>query len=85
MQDLQRAFYMSPYEEVTEECEVTLFCGFEIAKRDEAYTRYIKKMYVGELLQRRQVQGRGNHPLPKLQGVPINYWRASMVGISYKA
>lgn len=34
MQDLQRVFYMSPYEEVTEEHAVT-FCGFEVAKRGE--------------------------------------------------
>ena len=39
--------------------------GFEIAKKNEAYTLHQEK-YVGELLQRRQVQGRENHPLPKI-------------------
>lgn len=46
MQDLQRVFYMSLYEEVTEEQEVT-FCGFEIAKKNEVYTFHQEK-YVGE-------------------------------------
>lgn len=39
--------------------------GFEIAKKNEAYALHQEK-YVGELLQRRQVQGRENHPLPKI-------------------
>ena len=64
MQDLRRIFYMSPYEEVTEEHAVT-FCGFEVAKRGEHYTLRQEK-YVGELVQRRQVQGREHHPLPKI-------------------
>ena len=64
MQDLRRVFYMSPYEEVTEEHEVT-FCGFEISKKEEAYVLRQEK-YVGELMKRRQVQGRENHPLPKI-------------------
>ena len=55
---------MPRYEEVTEEQEVT-FCGFEIAKKNEVYTFHQQK-YVGEWLQRRQVQGRENHPLPKI-------------------
>ena len=37
MRDLLKVFYMSPYEEVTEEHDVT-FCGFEIAKRGGACT-----------------------------------------------
>ena len=61
MQDLQRVFYMSPYEEVTEEHAVT-FCGFDVAKRGEHYTLCQEK-YVGELLQRRQVQGREHHAI----------------------
>ena len=64
MEDLQRVFYMSPYEEVTEDHGVT-FCGFEVAKDGLAYTLRQEK-YVGELLQRRQVQGRENQPLPKI-------------------
>ena len=41
------------------------FCGFEVAKRGDNYTLRQEK-YVGELIQRRQVQGREHHPLPKI-------------------
>ena len=46
MQDLKKIFYMSPYEEVTDEHEVT-FCGFEIAKTEKGYSLHQSK-YIGD-------------------------------------
>ena len=65
MQDLKKVFYMSPYEEVTDEHEV-MFCGFEIAKTEKGYTLHQSK-YIGDLVKRRGVRGVEGHPLPKIE------------------
>ena len=65
MQELKKTFYMSPYEEVTDEHEV-MFCGFEIAKTERGYTLHQSK-YIGELVSCRGVRGSEGHPLPKVE------------------
>ena len=64
MEDLKKVFYMSPFEEVTEEHTVT-FCGYEIAKEKNGYALRQEK-YVQDLLSRREVVGEEQRPLPKI-------------------
>ena len=64
MEDLKKVFYMSPFEEVTEEHTVT-FCGYEIAKQKDGYALRQEK-YVQDVLTRREVVGEEQQPLPKI-------------------
>ena len=64
MEDLKKVFYMSPFEEVTEEHTVT-FCGYEIAKQRDGYALRQEK-YVQDVLTRREVVGEEQQPLPKI-------------------
>ena len=64
MEDLKKVFYMSPFEEVTEEHTVT-FCGYEIAKQKDGYALRQEK-YVQDILTRREVVGEEQQPLPKI-------------------